>query len=57
MMEKIFMYFLAFLSLVLSLVGCNFYSENKRKKARICWACSYPIALYILINAFINIFG
>ena len=29
MMEKIFMYFLAFLSLVLSLVGCNFYSENK----------------------------
>lgn len=53
MNEKIIMFSLAIISLILSLTGC--YLMPKRK-ALICWAISYPLAFYVLFNALGNIF-
>ena len=50
-------YFIVLVSLIISLIGCYFHSDFKKKKAIICWCISYPLSIYILLKALTNIFG
>lgn len=49
-------YLIVLIGLMISWTGCWFYSDMRKKEAHICWAISYPLSIYILIKAFIQIF-
>lgn len=54
---KFIMFYLALIGLIISLVGCFFHSNLEKNKAIICWLISYPISIFVLLKALINIFG